>query len=252
LKLFKSEILANVRLNGNTFLLQASIDIPEIDFTPGQFFNIKVTAGNYPLLRRPFSICDYSNGILTFMIHICGQGTEILSLKKSGDVLDLLGPLGNGFSIDGDFENAVIVGGGIGIAPFPYLTRKIGKDKKIITFAGGRSSNDIITYNLDNVIQATDDGSFGFSGNVVDCLKDYWQNHSINNCRIFACGPTPMLKAVQNFANSNNVECQISTESSMACGIGLCQGCAVKISSKENYSLICKDGPVFNSENILL
>ncbi len=252
MKLFKSVILANVRLNKTTFLLQVAIGNSEIEFIPGQFFNIKVSENNYPLLRRPFSICDYSNGILTFMINLTGEGTELLSLKNSGDNLDLLGPLGKGFDTEGDYEIAIIVGGGIGVAPFPFLTRKIGKDKNIITFIGGRNSKNIITYNLENVLKATDDGSAGFHGNVLECLTDYISNNSLPRYKIFACGPTSMLRAVQSFAKLNNVECQISTESSMACGFGLCQGCAIEKSTQDNYLLICKDGPVFNSRDVLL
>ena len=252
LKLSKSKILANVRLKKNIFLLQVSVGIPDYDFIPGQFFNIKVSDGNYPFLRRPFSICDYTNGILTFMIDVNGEGTHLLSLKKSGEELDLLGPLGNGFEIEGNYEDAIFIGGGIGVAPFPYLTRKMGKSKNIISFIGGRSSEDLISYNLDNVNQATDDGSIGYKGNVVECFIDYEKRSSLTNYRIFACGPTPMLKSIREFAIKNNVECQISTESSMACGFGLCQGCAIEKSDSSGYSLICKDGPVYNSKEVLL
>jgi len=252
LKIYKSKILANVRLKKNIFLMQVSIEINNCTFIPGQFFNIKVADGNYPFLRRPFSICDYTNGILTFMFDVNGEGTHILSAKKSGQELNLLGPLGNGFNIEGNYENAVFIGGGIGVAPFPYLTRKMGKNKNIISFIGGRSSGDLISYNLDNVIQATDDGSIGFKGNVIECFIDYAKNNLLKNYRIFACGPTPMLKAVRELAEVNNIECQISTESSMACGFGLCQGCAIEKADNNGYLLICKDGPVFNSDEVLL
>jgi len=252
LELFKSKIIANVRINHNTFLLQLFIGNQKFELISGQFFNIKVSNGNYPFLRRPISICDFTNGLISFIISIDGKGTELLSLKKAGEELNLLGPLGNGFDLVGDYENAIIIGGGIGIAPFPYLTRQIGKDKNLITFVGGKTSNDIITYNLENIIKSTDDGSEGFKGNVVDCLKYYLQNNSLANCRIFACGPTVMLKALQKYTNDNSIDCQISTESSMACGFGLCQGCAVEKSSKTEYALVCKDGPVFNSNEVVL
>lgn len=218
--------------------------------TPGQFCNIKVSETTVPLLRRPFSVSDVDGDYIFFMFDVCGSGTRILSMKEKGDTLDILGPLGNGFNIEGDYNNAIIVSGGIGVAPFPLLTRKL-EGKNITTYLGGRSSEHLITYGLKNVNLASDDGSEGYHGNVLELLMKNGSNIISDDTRIFVCGPSPMLRALQKFSNDNNYDCQLSTESAMACGFGICQGCPIE-DKDGNYKLCCKDGPVFNSGEIVL
>ncbi|MCK5456996.1 MAG: dihydroorotate dehydrogenase electron transfer subunit [Melioribacteraceae bacterium] len=217
---------------------------------PGQFCNIKVNEDNFPLLRRPFSISEVDGDYISFMFNIVGVGTEILSRKRKGDIIDIIGPLGNGFNFVGDYKNAIIIAGGIGSAPFPYLFREIGVDKNVSCFVGGRSKADIITYGMRNIFISTDDGSEGFHGNVVQLLDSKIDDFDKDETKIFACGPTPMLRAVSEFSINRGISCEISTERVMACGFGICQGCVIESTKNDSFVLVCKDGPVFNAEDV--
>lgn len=236
----------------NTFLLRVYSPLIASSIKPGQFCNIKVSESDFPLLRRPFSICEVDGDYIHFMFDVHGEGTRILASKKPGDQLDILGPLGQGFDYSGDFDTAVVMAGGIGAAPFPYLIKEIPADKNIISYMGGRSEKNLIEYGFKNLSVATDDGSSGFKGNVVELFKSEFQNFKGRNIRIFACGPNPMLKSLQQFAISNNLDCQLSTECAMACGFGICQGCPVDKADDDGYLLVCKDGPVFDARRIKL
>jgi len=220
--------------------------------SPGQFCNIKVSDSSYPLLRRPFSICDVKNESVYFMFTIVGEGTQTLSEKKVGDKLEILGPLGKGFNYSSDYDTAVIVAGGIGAAPFPFLINKLNNESSKICFIGGRTKDDIIQYGMVNSFISTDDGSEGFKGTVIDLLKSKKEKLKEGTTKIFGCGPTPMLKALSEFSIENNFNCEISTESAMACGFGICQGCPIEEKDKDKYLLICKDGPVFNVKDVIL
>lgn len=138
------------KIQENIFILKAYS--PEIAKTikPGQFCNIKVSETDYPLLRRPFSISDVEGNFISFMFNKHGEGTKILSEKKKGDVIDILAPLGNGFTYNDDFDIAVMIGGGLGAAPFPFLTREI-KNRKIVTLIGGRNKKDVTDWKMENV-----------------------------------------------------------------------------------------------------
>lgn len=219
---------------------------------PGQFVNIKVSNSTFPLLRRPFSICDVEDDNVIIMFTVYGEGTKLLSRKKTGELIDVLGPLGKGFNLEGDYETAIFVAGGIGAAPFPFLTKRLPADKKLFTFIGGRSASDIITYGMKNYLLSTDDGSLGFKGNVVQLLENNIEILKNTKVKIFGCGPMAMLRALKFFSVSNDFDCEVSTESAMACGFGICQGCPIGTPDREEYYLVCKDGPVFNVKNVLL
>jgi len=249
----KIPVVGLEQLQNNVFLLKAKSKELAEKSNPGQFYNIKVSDSNFPLLRRPFSISDVEDDILTFMFDIHGEGTKLLSLKKKGDYIDLIGPLGNGFILNDDFDTAVIVAGGLGSAPFPLFLKKLSMGKNVISFVGGRSLNNVITWKLRNINIATDDGSAGFHGNVVQLIKENEQIFTESKCKVFACGPNPMLKALQEYCLSNDINCELSTECAMACGFGICQGCPIESSDKNSpYKLVCKDGPVFNAKDILI
>lgn len=247
-----TKVLQIFALENSIYLMK--LYAPEIanNCSPGQFVNIKVSNSTFPLLRRPFSICDVEGENLLFMFSVFGEGTKLLAGKKPGEDIDLLGPLGRGFNIEGDYETAVIVAGGIGAAPFPFLTRMLPADKKIFTFVGGRSAQDVITYGIKNYLISTDDGSLGFKGNVVQLLESNSELLKNTKVKIFGCGPTAMLRALKVFSEANSFECEVSTESAMACGFGICQGCPIETPEKEQYYLICKDGPVFNVKSVIL
>ena len=249
----KAPLQQIIELDNKIFLLK--ILSPEIarNIKPGQFLNVLVTKTYYPLLRRPFSVCDVEEDFFYLMFNIFGEGTRLLSRMHPGDLIDALGPLGNGFNIDGDYETAVIVAGGLGTAPFPYVVRNIQDKKNIISFIGGRTQNDVILHGMKNINIATDDGSLGFKGTVVELLKDKIDLMKSSKIKIFGCGPTPMLRALKEFAVENNFNCEVSTECAMACGFGICQGCPIEgVNSPDKYLLVCKNGPVFNVKDIVL
>lgn len=240
------------KLQPNIYLLKAFAPQIASRIKPSQFCNIKVSETNFPLLRRPFSVCDVDRDSIFFMFDVHGEGTRILSEQKEGDELEVLGPLGHGFNYNKDFNKAVIVAGGLGAAPFPYLTKDLKDKVEILSFVGGRNNEYVVKYGLRNVEVATDDGSEGFKGTVIGLLEQQKEKFINDEAIIFACGPTPMLKALQNFAIENNVECQLSTECAMACGFGICQGCPVHSAEEDKYKLVCKDGPVFEAKEIEL
>ncbi len=221
---------------------------------PGQFVNVRAGEEIVPLLRRPFSVSRVQGSMLELVFNVVGKGTQLLSLKRPGDQLDVLGPLGVPFNVRGDFDTALIVAGGLGIAPFPILTEWLLREEKhIITFVGARSSFQIYTQHLKNVQCATDDGSKGFHGTVVDLLEHYLHTNSISKPKIFGCGPTPMLTALLEVARREGIVCELSLEGDMACGIGICQGCPVElVNGKKKYALVCREGPAFNCNDIVL
>jgi len=253
LLIINSPVEEIIEINRHIYLLKVFSPQLTSIIKPGQFLNIRVTERVYPLLRRPFSVCDVEGNHLYLMFNILGEGTNILAHKPIGSDLDILGPLGNGFNLDGDYETAVIVAGGLGAAPFPYLTRKLKGMKNILSFIGGRTKDDVITYNLKNVKEASDDGSLGFRGNVVQLLNQNLELLKSKKIKMFACGPTVMLRALKEFCLKNDFECEASTECAMACGFGICQGCPIESTTEsDRYLLVCKDGPVFNIKDVVI
>ena len=249
--IINAPVVKTIELENQIFLLK--IHSPEIAslINPGQFLNIRVSDSVHPLLRRPFSVCDVEGDEFYLMFNIYGEGTRILAHKHPGELVDILGPLGHGFNYSGDYDTAVIIAGGLGAAPFPYLTRKIGGNKKILTFVGGRTHIDIIKYGMKNISVSTDDGSSGFTGTVVQLLESKLGDLNKKKIKVFGCGPNAMLSALKTVCIKQDIECEVSTECAMACGFGICQGCPIESTQrKDRYMLVCKDGPVFNIRDI--
>lgn len=221
---------------------------------PGQFLNIKVEPDRSFILRRPFSVSFVEKNEVSILFNIVGKGTFTLSKKNVGDEIDVLGPLGNGFHYDSDFQNAVIIGGGIGIAPFPFLIQRLKEaGKKVDIFFGYRSKKDIIEFGYENLLISTDDGSYGFNGNVNELFLSQMKKFDKEKTKIFACGPNIMLKNLSGLMSKSEFDTEVSIESYMACGIGICQGCPVRSKGEEDkYYLVCKDGPCFNIKDIIL
>lgn len=217
---------------------------------PGQFAQLLVPGKT---LRRPISICEIGveEGLLRFVFQVRGEGTAWLSGLKKGDTLSLLGPLGKGFALGDCSRRALFVGGGIGVPPLLQAARAFGKNA--VLAAGFRSrENIILTRDFERagcrVLLATDDGSFGHHGTVAELID------ALQFDVIFACGPKPMLKAVAAIAREHGVPCQVSMEERMACGVGACLGCAIKLhggAAGWHYGHVCSDGPVFDSESIV-
>jgi len=244
-------VQSNLKIANNIFVIKIYSPKLASIVKPGQFCNLKITQTQTPLLRRPFSVSNVEEELVSFMYKVVGTGTEILSKKKKNDIINILAPLGNSFFIEDNFEHAILIGGGIGIAPFPYLIQRINGKKDFSVLFGVRNKSEAHNYGLENVLISSDDGSVGIKGNVIDLLKNKLGEINIDKIKIFACGPNPMLKALQTFCLENNLDGEVSLESQMACGFGICQGCPVEVKGQEHYSLICKDGPVFNIKDVV-
>ena len=221
---------------------------------PGQFVNIRV-GDNFPLLRRPFSIFNVDGNKVSIVFNVIGTGTKVLARKRKGDTIDVVGPCGNDFLsfVDDSYDTAVFVGGGIGIAPFPFFTKRYPVGKKHVTFLGGRHKDLVIEKGLMNTRIATDDGSLGFKGTVLDLIKEDFSKNDYGRTRFFLCGPTRMMKVVADYAKEIGSPCYASLECDMACGIGLCQGCNIEmIGGEKKYRLVCKEGTIFEAQTVKL
>lgn len=229
---------------------------PEVARTvlPGQFLNIRVHEGLDPFLRRPFSVYRVEKDVVEIIFQVIGKGTAILAGKKRGDVVNILGPLGVPFGIGGEFTKAILVAGGLGIAPMPILGEHLRKaGKRVEIFVGARTSGQLALHHLKSPHVATDDGSRGFHGTVVALVESYFKEHPQTDAKVFACGPTRMLEAVSRFAQASFLPCELSLEGEMACGIGICQGCPVeRINAERRYALVCTEGPTFDCTTIRL
>lgn len=222
---------------------------------PGQFLNVRVAEAHDPLLRRAFSIYRTDGEKCEILYQVVGKGTELLSRRRPGETLDLLGPLGTPFRLDDpDVQTALLVAGGLGVAPLPITTRHLERGgKDVVTFLGGRTRSLLVRDHLADLRIATDDGSEGFHGTVVDLLRSVLDTGTFPRPKIFACGPTPMLRALRELALARRIPCEASLEGPMACGIGICQGCPVELVGEEKrYALMCKEGPVFDISTIRL
>jgi dihydroorotate dehydrogenase electron transfer subunit len=222
---------------------------------PGQFLNIKVADGSDPLLRRPFSVYNVDGDTVEIVFNVIGRGTSVLRAKSPRECIDVIGPLGKPFSVAGeDFETGVLLAGGLGVAPMPMVTRGLRQaGKEVITFLGARTRSALTPFYLDNIHLATDDGSEGYHGTVIDLARQTLAALQVRGPKLFACGPTAMLRAVADLAQETGFPCEVSLEGPMACGFGICQGCPVELKEQEKkYALMCKDGPVFDVRTIRL
>lgn len=220
--------------------------MPEI--LPGQFVEVLVPDTQGVMLRRPISIhdVDYSNNTMTLLIQKVGKGSRRLSALHKGETLNMVYPLGNGFSTDA--KNILLVGGGAGTAPLLYLARCLNqKGIRPTILLAGRTA-DLIPVKepyaqYGDLLFATDDGSLGEKGVAT-------QHSCFNNSYdlICTCGPTPMMKAVARLAKKKNITCEVSLENTMACGIGACLCCVQD--TDEGHKCVCKDGPVFNINHL--
>ncbi len=243
-------VLSNDAIMPGVFQLR--LQCPEIASTakPGQFVMLK--CGDEFLLRRPISISDASvpSEQISLLVANIGKGTEWLSRRQPDEELDILGPLGNGFTIDDKAVKLLLVGGGMGIAPLNFLARKATASGKKVTMVLGARTGELLcpTSHLpkvDECIFCTEDASVGIKGRVTDCPDAHIEAAD----QIFACGPLPMYRALAKDTRFNGKSMQVSLEVRMACGIGLCYGCTVK--TKQGLRQVCEDGPVFEMSDIL-
>ena len=231
---------------------------------PGQFVEIKCSDGDEVLLRRPLGVHRILNGGIEVLYEVIGKGTELLSRKRPGDTIDVIGPLGNGFFVKRNTKHekrtTILVAGGVGVAPFVALAENLRRNKYDVTVMIGAKTKSRILCEDEfklfgcEVKITTEDGSKGHKGFVTDLLR------TTNNERrttIYACGPVAMLKTVAKIAEAKRVPCQVSMEERMACGVGVCLGCPVRVrtnneqrTTNDEYKMVCKDGPVFDAKEI--
>ncbi len=223
--------------------------------SPGQFAMVKVTDGIDPLLRRPFSIhrlVPGGSGEFEVLFRVVGEGTRRLAAVHVGERLDVLAPLGRGFRVEG--ARPLLVGGGVGVAPLLFLAEAFlarGVVPKLLL--GGRADRDVLCHADFGCLAvpyalATEDGSLGEAGLVTRLLERELKEPTPGTA-VFACGPTPMLAAVASLAARHGVPCQVSLEAHMACGMGACLGCVLP-GTREAYVRVCKEGPVFDADEI--
>ncbi|MCU0650751.1 MAG: dihydroorotate dehydrogenase electron transfer subunit [Candidatus Omnitrophica bacterium] len=262
-----AKIISNKRIGPCYYKLE--LGAPEIArlARPGNFIMVKITRAakeglTGPLLRRPLSVhkvAGKASGRVELLYEAVGAGTKILSQKKAGEELDLLGPLGSGFDIDASarLSGALLVCGGIGAAPLVFLAQKLAQQLKgrgATVLIGARTKSQILCVSdfkklgLDVKI-ATDDGTAGFHGRVTGLLDKILSAGTNKIEMLYGCGPAPMLKAMSEISRKSGVPAQVSLESHMACGIGACLGCVVR--TRNGYKRVCKEGPVFLANELL-
>lgn len=246
-------VVANYRLNERYFLLKLEREKPLPEILPGQFVNILVRDSPLTFLRRPISVnlVDREKNQLWLLVAIAGEGTKHLSFLHKGDKLDILYPLGSSFTIpDNNMEKVLLCGGGVGTAPMLYL----GKTMKERGFSpvfllGARKAKDLLQLDefakWGSVCTTTEDGSRGEKGFVTQhsVLQKVTFDH------IYVCGPTPMMHAMAHYAREKGINCEVSLENKMACGLGACL-CCVEKTTKGN-ECVCTKGPVFNIKELL-
>ncbi len=238
-----------------------TIDAPALGAgaKPGQFVMVKVSEGAFPLLRRPLGIHDAGPGGIELFFKVAGQGTELLAQKRPGDRLDIIGPLGKGFTVGAapQGKRAFLVGGGRGIAPLYFLARELAAaGAHPVVFYGGRTAADIPLRDRFGkagfeLLASTDDGSFGFAGFVTELAGRELSKDK--PAVVYACGPDPMMKALAAVTAKHGVPAEFSLESVMGCGVGACWGCVHRIrsGSGDGWIKICEEGPVFPGERVV-
>ena len=240
-------LLDNSQIVEDIFDMRLKLDAPDLSVCCGQFAHVYVPGKT---LRRPISVCDASDGVLRLVYQIKGEGTAIMAKMQPSQTVDVLLPLGHGFDIDPN-KRYCLIGGGIGVPPMLYTAKQCAEP---LVITGFRSKNLVI---LQDDLKAagaetllcTDDGTAGQKGFVTDLLSERIDEID----EVCACGPTPMLKAVADVCRQAGKPCQVSLEERMGCGVGACLVCAVKVreNGEELMKHVCKDGPVFNAEEVV-
>ncbi|MCD7715178.1 MAG: dihydroorotate dehydrogenase electron transfer subunit [Lachnospiraceae bacterium] len=269
--MLRAAVCSQEQIADQIFSMWLQADSIAAEARPGQFVSV-YSNDSGRLLPRPISICetDKEKGRIRLVYRIAGKGTAEFSGCQAGDCLDLLGPLGNGYPPDccQAGRTAILIGGGIGIPPMVELAKQL--EGKVIAVAGYRDelflTDELAQHgklyvavednDLCQKLQTVSDGNYcgtAVHGNVLDCIRE---NH-LNADVIFACGPTPMLRAIQTYAKENHIECWLSLEQRMACGIGACLACVCESAETDAHSQvknkrICKEGPVFAAEEVVL
>jgi dihydroorotate dehydrogenase electron transfer subunit len=223
---------------------------------PGQFATLRVSAQTQPLLRRPlaFSRYDFKRERATFIYQKRGSATQILAGKTAGEHIDCIGPLGRGFEPKPHSKQHLCIAGGIGIGPVVYLAHTLMQQgAPVLLVLGAQTALRLPKFSHWNELKpivCTDDGSEGFKGTVVDYCATI-SAAQLSAAAAYCCGPNPMLKACHDFSRRRGLDCFVSMEQVMACGVGACMGCVVEITGDKKFARVCTEGPVFNSNDIV-
>lgn len=244
-------IKENRKINNDFFILELSGNNYLPVLKPGQFVQVKVEDSPETFLRRPLSIhdVDYDKNTISLLVQIAGKGTRRLSKLKPGEILNIIYPLGNSFSLPPENSDILLIGGGCGVAPLLFLGKYLKSNGyKPSILIGFRNSDRIIEYDeyaaIGKVYLTTEDGSRGEKGFVTD--HSVLKEHRFDN--ISCCGPASMMKAVDGYCSANGIPCEVSLENLMACGFGVCLCCVV--STVSGNLCTCIDGPVFNTKEL--
>lgn len=263
MKQLKVKIIENKSITQGFYKMRLGSAYLAKNSKPGQFVEIKCSDGDRAFLRRPFSVHRILNCGIEVLYEVIGKGTKDLSARKKSDHLDIIGPIGRGFELLEAKNPALIVAGGMGVAPLVALAEKLvhssksivnSKKRKLYVLIGACKKGHVLCANDfkklgAEVIIYTEDGSLGKKGLITQGLTSLLSTIDYRLSAIYACGPHPMLKAVSHIADSSGIPCQASMEEHMACGVGVCLGCPVKIKDGR-YKMVCKDGPVFDAKEI--
>jgi len=251
--------IVNTKSWDDYFLLSLETPIIASCASPGQFIMVRVSSQDYPLLRRPLSIHARNQNSIDIFFQVSGLGTALLSQKTTGDSLDILGPFGQGFSLEGDLKDneVALIGGGRGIAPLFFLAQELRQQGTCVAvFYGGKTKSDLPLKDkfLESEIPvfcSTDNGSFGFHGFVTELFETETEKKSFKI--VYACGPEAMLKKAGQLCMQKALPAEFSLESMMGCGFGACWGCVTKINSEmgSEWQKTCEKGPVFPANNIV-
>jgi len=255
----KFKILSNKKVRGDYFKMAVCAPGIAQKAGPGQFVHLRCQNSVEPLLRRPFSFHHLSRNNFEILYKVVGRGTNLLAKRRKGDKIDVLGPLGNGFTttrytLHATRSKIILAAGGMGVAPLLALAEKLADRKKIVVLLGAKTKGSVLCAGdfkkLSVKLQiATDDGSQGYRGFVTGLLKKLLRTtNDERRTTIYACGPKAMLKEIAQISRRFRMSAYASLEEDMACGVGACLGCAVKTTA--GYKRVCKDGPVFNLQEI--
>jgi dihydroorotate dehydrogenase electron transfer subunit len=256
----QTEIIKKSKLGNSFYSIRLASFSKAARIVPGQFVHVKIPNPEI-FFRRAFSVYDVdgASGTIEILFKAIGRGTAFLAELHKGDRLDIIGPLGNGFSLPKKNEKIILAAGGVGMPPLYFLARTlINKNydpRKIHFFYGGAKKSDLIELNRIkklgiDLITSTDDGSFGIKGFVTVAINGFLEKNP-DKYRLYACGPPGMMKAADNLALEKNIPGQLSLEAPMPCGIGVCLGCIMPL-RKGGNTRVCREGPVYNIGEVLL
>ncbi len=264
IKQISAPLIKTEKVSGRIFKLTFFSPFIARKGRPGNFVHLRVSQENTPLLRRAFSLhkTDPQAGEFQILFKVVGWGTGILCERKEGDEIDLIGPLGNCFSLPDWSRKVILVAGGMGLAPLYFLLKElmrkeIPKKEGVLFLHGAKEADEILyakelgTSGIKHLI-STEDGSLGHRGLITDLLQGELKTKG--GLKVYACGPQDMMKHLSELSRKWNLDCELSLETHMPCGVGACAGCVVK--TKRNnvteYKKVCSDGPVFDAREVYL